>query len=166
MSKRPFTHAAWQQSQELITRLRPRYPTLFPAALADLKPWAVGEAARLRQALATEYGERVSTQVWRGAIHFWFRGNLKRRTAYLKCLTAGAPRYDRHGAVSGAVTETDAAQAAVELAQREAQLAQREAARLRPSGSGVAVAGRSGAKTGGPRPDRGKPSAREGRQRP
>ena len=65
----------------------------------------------------------VSDEVWRAALGRWFHGDLKRRVAYLKCLTAGAPRYDMHGNVSGVVSEEEAALAAVKLAERQAQLA-------------------------------------------
>ena len=50
----------------------------------------------------------------------WFHADLKRRLAYLKCLTAGAPRYDMHGNVPGTVSEEEAAQAAVKLVERQA----------------------------------------------
>ena len=92
----------------------------------------MGESAHLRRALA-EDGETVSSQVWHVAIQGWFHGDLKRRIACLKCLTKGAPRYDRHGNVSGAVSEEEAAQAAAELPRHQEQLA-----RLRAAGNRAA----------------------------
>ena len=44
----------------------------------------------MRQALTNaEDGETVSIEVWRAAVGRWFNGDLKRRAAYLKYLTAG-----------------------------------------------------------------------------
>ena len=72
----------------------------------------------MRQALAKAAdGETVTNQVWRAAMRRWFHSDLKRRVAYLVCLTARASRYDIHGNVSGAVTEDEATQAAVELSE-------------------------------------------------
>ncbi|MDE0206418.1 MAG: hypothetical protein OXP66_10380 [Candidatus Tectomicrobia bacterium] len=59
--------------------------------LSSCQPWAVGEAARLRQALA-EDGETVSSRTWHLAIREWFHGDPGRRIAYLSRLTEGAPR--------------------------------------------------------------------------
>ena len=119
-----ISRVAFLEGRELLKRLRVRFPILFPADRRDLKPWAVGEDARVRQALAdAEDDETVSTEVWRAAMGRWFHGDLKRRVAYLKCLTAGAPRYDMHGNVSGTVSEEEAAYAAVKLAKGRAQLA-------------------------------------------
>ena len=126
-ARRP-TKTARLQGRELLQRLRPRFPALFPKALEDLKPWAVGEGTRMRQTLAGD-GETVSSQVWHAAINLWFHGDLKRRVAYLKCLTQGAPRYDLHGNVSGMVSQAEAVQAATELAEREEKLAKLKAAR-------------------------------------
>ena len=124
MPKKKISRTAYLEGRELLKRLRVRFPVLFPADRRDLKPWAVGEDARMRQALAdAEDGETVSTEVWRAAVGRWFNGDLKRRVAYLKCLIAGAPRYDMHGNVSGAVSEEKAAHAAVKLVERQAQLA-------------------------------------------
>ena len=69
----------------------------------------------MRQALA-EDGETGPNQVWHAAIHLGFHGNLKRREAYLPCLTAGAPCDDRHGNVSEEVSEAEAALAVEQLA--------------------------------------------------
>ena len=125
MSKKKISRTDYLEGCEFLKRLRARFPALFPADCRDLKPWAVGEDARMRQALAdAEDGETVSTEVWRAAIGRWFHGDLKRRVAYLKCLTAGAPRYDMHRNVSGAVSEAEAAHAAVKLAMGQAQLAE------------------------------------------
>ena len=63
MSKRKVTRTAERKGRELLERLRPRFPALFPADQKDLKPWAVGEGRRLHQAVA-EGGETVSSQVW------------------------------------------------------------------------------------------------------
>ena len=116
----------------MLKRLRVRFPILFPADRRDLKPWAVGEDARVRQALAdAEDGETVSTEVWRAAMGRWFHADLKRRVAYLKCLTVGAPRYDMHGNVLGIVSEEEAAYAAVKLAKGRAQLAELRAAAVK-----------------------------------
>ena len=102
MFRRNIKRAAVLEGRELLRRLRARFPVLFPSDRKDLKLWAVGEDARMRQALAdAEDGETVSTEVWRAALGRWFHADLKRRVAYLKCLTAGAPRYDMHGNVSG-----------------------------------------------------------------
>ena len=54
--------------------------------------------------------------MWHAAIHLLLHGNLKRREAYLPCLTAGAPCDDRHGNASGEVSEEGAALAAEQLA--------------------------------------------------
>ena len=124
MPKINISRAAVLEGRELLKRLRMRFPVLFPADRKDLKPWAVGEDIRMRQALAdAEDGETVSTEVWRAAIGRWFHGDLKRRVAYLKGLTEGAPRYDIHGNESGAVSEGEATYAAMKLAQGQAQLA-------------------------------------------
>ena len=75
----------------------------------------------MRQALTNaEDGETVSNEVWRAVMGRWFHADLKRRLAYLKCLTAGAPRYDMHGNVPGTVSEEEAAHAAVKLVERQA----------------------------------------------
>ena len=75
----------------------------------------------MRQALTNaEDGETVSIEVWRAAVGRWFNGDLKRRAAYLKYLTAGALRYDMHGNVSGTVSEEEAAHTAVKLVERQA----------------------------------------------
>ena len=63
--------------------------------------------------------------------------------AYLKCLTAGAPRYDIHGNVLGAVSEEEAARAAVKLAERQAKLAERRAAVKAKKGPEAAAAAKS-----------------------
>ena len=111
---------------------RPRRPEA-------LKPWALGEGYRLRQALAeAEDGEQVSNQVWRAAINLWVHGNLERRVAYLKCLTEGAPRYDLHGNVSGEVNAEEAAQAAAQLPEHERQLAEIRSARRLQAKAGKA----------------------------
>ena len=124
-----ISRAAFLEGRELLKRLRVRFPVLFPADRRDLKPWAVGEDARVRQALAdAANGETVSTEVWRAAMGRWFHADLKRRVAYLKCLTAGAPRYDMHGNVSGTVSEEEAAYATVKLVKGRAQLAELKAA--------------------------------------
>ena len=127
MPARRTTNASRLKGRQLLKRLRRRFPALFPPDHKDLKPWVIGESARLRQALA-EDGETVSSQVWHVAIQGWLHGDLKRRIAYLKCLTEGAPRYDRHGNVSGAVSEEEAAQAAAELPRHQEQLARFRAA--------------------------------------
>ena len=129
MPARQTTNGSRLKGRQLLRRLRRRFPVLFPRAHKDLKPWAVDESARLRQALA-EDGETVSGRVWRLAIQGWFHGDLRRRIAYLDCLTEGAPRYDKHGNVSGAVSEEEAAQAAAELPRHQEQLA----AKLRATG--------------------------------
>ena len=128
MPNRNLTNTARLKGRELLRRLRPRFPALFHAERGALKPWAVGEGYRLRQALA-EDGEQVSNQVWRVAINLWVHGNLERRVVYLKCLTEGAPRYDLHGNVSGEVSAEEAAHAAAELPERERQLAELRSAR-------------------------------------
>ena len=98
----------------------------------------------MRQALANaEDGETVSDEAWRAAVGYWFHGDLKRRVAYLKCLTAGAPRYDIHGNVLGAVSEEEAARAAVKLAERQAKLAERRAAVKAKKGPEAAAAAKS-----------------------
>ena len=85
MSKWKITRTADLQGRELLKRLRARFPVLFPAGFGHLKPWAVGEAVRMRQALAdAEDGETVASQVWRAAINVWFHGNLERRGAALR----------------------------------------------------------------------------------
>ena len=118
MPNRNITNTTRLKGRQLLRRLRPRFPALFPAGRGALKPWAVGEGYRLRQALAeAEDGEQVSSQVWHAAMNLWFHGNLERRVAYLKCLTEGAPRYDLHGNVSGEVSAKEAAHAAAELAE-------------------------------------------------
>lgn len=127
MPARRTTKASRLKGRELLGRLRRRFPTLFPPDHKDLKPWAISESARLRQTLAEE-GETVSSQVWHVAIQGWFRGDLKRRIAYLECLTEGAPRYDRHGNMSGAVSEEEAVSAAAELPKRQEELARLRAA--------------------------------------
>lgn len=109
-----FSQAANLEGRELLKRLRVHFPALFPDDLQDLRPWALKEDAHMRQALAeAEDGERVSGEVWRAAMSRWFNIDLKRREAYLEGLTAGAPRYDMHGNVSGSVCETEAAYAAL-----------------------------------------------------
>ena len=121
MSKKKISRTAYLEGRELLQRLRVRFPVLFPDDRRDLKPWAIGEDARMRQALAdAEEGETVSTEVWRAAVGHWFNGDLKRRGVYLKCLTAGAPRYDMHGNMSGTVSEEEAAHATVKLVERQA----------------------------------------------
>ena len=90
MSKKKISRTAYLEGRELLQRLRVRFPVLFPDDRRDLKPWAIGEDARMRQALAdAEDGETVSTEVWRASVGYWFNGDLKRREVYLKCLTAG-----------------------------------------------------------------------------
>ena len=99
----------------------------------------------MRQALAdAEDSETVSSQVWRAAINVWFHGNLERWVAYLKCLSAGAPRYDMHGNVSGTVSEEEAAHAAGKLAEGQAQLAKLKAGTKVTKGSEAAAAAKSG----------------------
>ena len=139
MPNRNITNTAKLKGRQLLRRLRPRFPALFPAERGALKPWAVGEAYRLRQALAeAEDGEQVSSQVWHAAINLWFHGNLERRVAYLKCLTEEAPRYDLHGNMSGEVSAEEAAHAAAELPERQRQLAE-----LRSTGRPQAKAGKT-----------------------
>ena len=145
MSKWKITRTADLQGRELLKRLRARFPVLFPAGFGHLKPWAVGEAVRTRQALAAaEDGETVASQVWRAAINVWFHGNIERRVAYLKCLSAGAPRYDMHGNVSGTVSEEEAAHAAGKLAEGQAQLAKLKTGTKVTKGSEAAAAAKSG----------------------
>ena len=140
-----ISRAVFLDGRELLKRLRVRFPVLFPADRRDLKPWAVGEGARMRQALAdAEDGETVSTEVWRAASGRWFHADLKRRVAYLKCLTAGAPRYDMHGNVSGTVSEEEAAYAAVKLAYGRAQLAELRAGVKAKKGPEAAAAVKCG----------------------
>ena len=139
MSNRNLTNTARLKGRQLLRRLRTRFPALFSAERSALKPWAVGEGYRIRQALA-EDGEQVSNQVWRVAINLWFHGNLERRVAYFKCLTEGAPRYDLHGNVSGEVSAEEAAQAAAELPKRERQLAELRSARRPQAKAGKAQA--------------------------
>ncbi len=116
MPNRNLTNTTRLKARELLRRLRTRFPVLFPVDRSALKPWAMGEGYRMRQALAeAKDGEQVSNQVWRVAINLWFHGNLERRVAYFKCLTEGAPRYDLHGNVSGEVSTEEAAHAAAEL---------------------------------------------------
>ena len=123
-----FSPAAYVEGRELLKRLRTRFPALFPDDLQDLRPWALKEDARMRQALAeAEDGETVSREVWRAAMSRWFNIDLKRREAYLEGLTAGAPRYDMHGNVSGSVSETEAAYAAACLPGVQALRAKRKA---------------------------------------
>ena len=62
------------------------------------------------------------------------------RVAYLKCLTAGAPRYEMHGNVSGTVSEAEAAYATVKLAKGRAQLAEFRAAGKAKKGSEAVAA--------------------------
>ena len=90
MPNRNLTNTTRLKARELLRRLRTRFPVLFPVDRSALKPWAMGEGYRLRQALAeAEDGEQVSNQVWRVAINLWFHGNLERRVAYFKCLIRG-----------------------------------------------------------------------------
>ena len=64
MSNRNLTNTTRLKARELLRRLRTRFPALFPAVRGVLKPWALGEGYRLRQALAeAEDGEEVSNQV-------------------------------------------------------------------------------------------------------
>ena len=139
MSNRNLTNTARLKGRELLRRLRTRFPALFHAERGALKPWAVGEGYRLRQALA-EDGEQVSNQVWRVAINLWVHGNLERRVVYLKCLTEGAPRYDLHGNVSGEVSAEEAAHAAAQLPECERQLAELRSARRPQAKAGKAQA--------------------------
>ena len=74
--RRP-TKTAQLQGRELLRQLRQPFPALFPKALEDLKPWAVGEGTRMWQTLA-EDGETVSSQVWHAAVNRWFHGDLER----------------------------------------------------------------------------------------
>ena len=74
----------------------------------------------------------------------WFHADLKRRVAYLKCLTAGAPRYDMHGNVLGTVSEEEAAYAAVKLAYGRAQLAELRAGVKAKKGPEAAAAVKCG----------------------
>ena len=127
MPARRTTGPSRLKGRQLLERLRKRFPALFPPGHKDLKPWAIGEAARLRQVLA-EDGETLSSTVWHLAIRQWFHGDPRRRIAYLRCLTEGAPRYDRHGNVSGAVSEAEAAHAAAELPRHRKQLTRLRAA--------------------------------------
>ena len=143
MPNRNLTNTTRLKGRELLRRLRTRFPVLFPVDRSALKPWAMGEGYRLRQALAeAEDGEQVSNQVWRVAINLWFHGNLERRAAYFKCLTEGAPRYDLHGNVSGEVSTEEAAHAAAQLPECERQLAELRSAR-RPPGQGGKGASRT-----------------------
>ena len=145
MTKRNISRAAVLEGRELLKRLRARFSVLFPADRKDLKPWAVGEDTRMRQALAdAEDGETVSSEVWRVALGRWFNGDLKRREVYLKCLTAGAPRYDMHGNVSGTVSEEEAAHAVVKLAERQAQLAKLRAGVKATKGPEASAAAKPG----------------------
>ena len=74
MSKKKISRTAYREGRELFQRLRVRFPLLFPDDRRDLKPWAIGEDARMRQALAdAEDGETVSTEVWRAAVGHWFK---------------------------------------------------------------------------------------------
>ena len=145
MSKKKISRTAYLEGRELLQRLRVRFPVLFPDDRRDLKPWAIGEDARMRQALAdAEDGETVSTEVWRAAVGHWFNGDLKRRGVYLKCLTAGAPRYDMHGNMSGTVSEEEAAHATVKLVERQAQLAELRAGVKAKKGPEAAAAVKCG----------------------
>ena len=139
MPNRNLTNTTRLKARELQRRLRTRFPVLFPVDRSALKPWAVGEGYRMRQALA-EDGEQVSNQVWRVAINLWVHGNLERRVAYLKSLTEGAPRYDLHGNVSGEVSAEETAHAAAELPERERQLAELRSARRPQAKAGKAQA--------------------------
>ena len=140
-----FSRTVFLEGRELFKRLRVRFPVLFPADRRDLKPWAVGEGDRIRQALAdAEDGETVSDEVWRAASGLWFYGDLRRRVAYLKCLTAGAPRYDMHGNVSGRVSVAEAAHAVVKLVKGRAQLAEFRAAGKAKKGSEAVAAVKCG----------------------
>ena len=135
MSKRKVTRTAELKGRQLLERLRPRFPALFPVDHKDLKPWAVSEGQRLRQTVA---GETVSSQVWHAAIDLWFYGDRRRRIAYLQCLIAGAPRYDRHGNAAGQVSDKEAAQAAAELAERKGRPPRLRAAGRLQGGAGKA----------------------------
>ena len=154
MSKKKISRATFLEGQTLLKRLRAHFLVLFPADRRELKPWAVGEDVRMRQALAdADDGETVSTEVWRAAIGHWFHGDLNRRVAYLKCLTAGAPRYDMHGNVSGTVSEEEAAYAAVKLAKGRAQLADLRAGVKAEKGPEAAAATKVGVGCGKVRND-------------
>ena len=74
----------------------------------------------------------------------WFHADLKHRVAYLKCLTAGAPRYDMHGNVLGTVSEEEGAYAAVKLAYGRAQLAELRAGVKAKKGPEAAAAVKCG----------------------
>ena len=74
----------------------------------------------------------------------WFHADLKHRVAYLKCLTAGAPRYDMHGNVLGTVSEEEGAYAAVKLAKGRAQLAELRAGVKAKKGPEAAAAVKCG----------------------
>ena len=140
-----ISRAVFLEGRELLKRLQARFPILFPVDRRDLKPWAIGEGNRIRQALANaENGETVSDEVWRAASGRWFYGDLKRRVAYLKCLTVGAPRYDMHGDVSGTVSEAEAAYAAVKLVKGRAQLAEFRAGGKAKKGSEAVAAVKCG----------------------
>ncbi len=68
-----ISRVAFLEGRELLKRLRVRFPILFPADRRDLKPWAVGEDARVRQALADaeddegSVAEKGRVGGWRGS---------------------------------------------------------------------------------------------------
>ena len=63
----------------------------------------------LRQVL-TEDGERFPARYGTRALDLRFHGDPRRQVAYLRRLTAGVLRYNRHGRVAGEVSTAEAAQ--------------------------------------------------------
>ena len=123
-SGRSFGKADYLEGRGVLERVRARFPVAFPSDRQDLKPWALKEDVRIRQALAeAEDGETVSDAVWYAVMDRWFNSDPRRRVAYVKGLTAGAPRYDMHGNVSGVVSEAEATNAAAQLPALETWLA-------------------------------------------
>lgn len=123
-SGRSFGKADYLEGRGVLGRLQARFPVAFPRDRQDLKPWALKEDVRIRQALAeAEDGETVPDAVWYAVMDLWFNSDPRRRVAYVKGLTAGAPRYDMHGNVSGVVSEAEATNAVAQLPALETRLA-------------------------------------------
>ena len=71
-------NASRLKARLLLGPLCRRFPALFPPDHKNLRHWAIGESARLRQVLA-EDGGTVSSRIWHLAIRKWFHGDPRRR---------------------------------------------------------------------------------------
>ena len=96
-----------QARRELLEVLRDRWPQVLPRDYRQLRPWAIG----IRRDIAASLPEHTPGRI--GAAIRMFQHKM--RSAYLRVVIQGGPRYDLEDKPRGEVTPKEQAQARREL---------------------------------------------------